>query len=154
MTSTKRSYIANQIRGGWDYWTSLVPINGRDNILLAFQVVPEFYTKVAGISPYAPSVTVPRDGLQGMAYNQSNNRIANDGWNYDASGNQTRTFSNGVWQKYQYDAANRLVKVKNDNDVTIASYTYGSSNQRLIASENGVTTYYVGEGGSTIAEIS
>jgi len=30
-------------------------------------------------------------------------------------------------QKYQYDAANRLVQVKNDSDVTIASYTYGSS---------------------------
>jgi len=33
-------------------------------------------------------------------------------------------------QKYQYDAANRLVQVKNDSDVTIASYTYGSSNER------------------------
>ena len=34
------------------------------------------------------------------------------------------------WQKYQYDAANRFVQVKNDSDVTIASYTYGSSNER------------------------
>jgi len=33
-------------------------------------------------------------------------------------------------QKYQYDAANRFVQVKNDSDVTIASYTYGSSNER------------------------
>jgi len=33
----------------------------------------------------------------------------------------------GSRQKYQYDAANRLVQVKNDSDVTIASYTYGSS---------------------------
>ncbi len=139
-------------QGGWDYWTSMVPVNGRDNIILAFEWAPEFYTKVAGISPYPPSVAVPRDGAQGIAYNQATNRIANEGWQYDAAGNQTRTWSNGVWQKYQYDAANRLVKVNDNSDVTVASYTYGDSNERLIASENGGTTYYVGEGGSTIAE--
>ena len=141
---------------GLAYWVSVTPTNGRPNIILAFEWAPEFYTKVAGISPYAPAVAVPRDGLQGVAYDQATNRIANEGWYYDAVGNQTRTFSNGVWQKYQYDAANRLVKVKNDSDVTIASYTYGSSNERLVGEEIvqqvSYRTYYVGEGGTTIAE--
>jgi YD repeat-containing protein len=37
---------------------------------------------------------------------------------------------------YQYDAANRLVKVKADDNVTVqATYTYGDSNERLIAEE-------------------
>jgi RHS repeat-associated protein len=58
-----------------------------------------------------------------------------------------------VGQRYQYDAANRLVKVKADNNVTvIASYTYGDDNQRLIADEGGVRTYYAATGGSVLAE--
>ena len=46
-----------------------------------------------------------------------------------------------------YDAANRLVKVKADNNVTvIATYTYGDSNERLIGEEAGVRTYYACHG--------
>ena len=56
-------------------------------------------------------------------------------------------------QRFQYDAANRLVKVKTDNNTTVlASYTYGSSNERLIAEEGGYRTYYASQGGTTIAE--
>jgi len=91
---------------GYAYWVSMVPIIGRDNIRLAFEVAPEFYTKVFGTSPYAPApgVTIPRDGLQGIAYDQASNRIANAGWTYDAVGNQTRTLSPGSrtnFQRYQ-----------------------------------------------------
>lgn len=107
---------------------------------LAFEWAPEFYTKVAGISPYAPPAAVPRDGLQGIAYSQATNRIINTGWNYDAAGNQTRALSNGVWQRYQYDAANRLVRVKDDNHTVIASYVYGDNNQRLMTEEFGQTS--------------
>ena len=148
---------------GLAYWVSVTPTNGRDNIRLAFEVCPEFYTKVAGTSPYAPSpgVTVPRDGLQNLAYNQATNRIAITGWNYDAAGNQTRALapdSTTVFRRYQYDAANRLVKVKNDSGTTIASYTYTDSNERLIAQDgdenSNYRTYYVGEGGATIAEFN
>ncbi len=135
---------------GYASWVSLVPVNGRDNIRLAFEWAPEFYTKVSGISPYAPSagVTIPRDGLQGIAYNQATNRILISGWSYDAAGNQTRTQnSGGVWQRFQYDAANRLVKVKADDNTTVlATSTYGDSNERLVVEESGLRTYYAGSG--------
>src|ERR1700682_2635232 len=51
--------------------------------------------------------------------------------------------SGGASQRFQYDAANRLVKVKaDDNQTVIATYTYGDSNERLIADEGGLRTYY------------
>ena len=142
---------------GFAYWVSVVPTNGRDNVRLGFELSVEFYTKVFGTSPYAPSGSaVPADGLQGIAFDQATNRIANSGWNYDAAGNQTRTFSNGVWQRHQYDAANRLVRVKDDNQTVIASYTYGADNQRLVTEEfaqgTSTRTYYVAEGLSGLAE--
>ncbi len=143
---------------GFAYWVSMVPVNGRNNIRLAFEWAPEFYTKVSGISPYAPpaGVTIPRDGLQGLAYDQATNRIVNSGWSYDAAGNQTRTQkSGGVWQRFQYDAANRLVKVKADDNTTVlATYTYGDSNERLISEEGGNRTYYYGNGGVVFSEYS
>ncbi len=73
---------------------------------------------------------------------------------YDAAGNQVRALiSSGASQRFQDDAANRLVKVKaDDNSTVLASYTYGDSNERLIAEEGSLRTYYVGEGGATIAE--
>jgi len=43
--------------------------------------------------------------------------------------------------------------VKADDNLTIlASYTYGNSNERLIAEEGGVRTYYARIGGRTITE--
>jgi RHS repeat-associated protein len=146
---------------GKAYWVSMVPINGRDNIRLAFEVAPEFYTKVFGTSPYAPApgVTIPRDGLQGISYDTATNRISNTGWGYDAAGNQTRALIPGSstnFQRYQYDAANRLVKVKNDSGTTIGVYTYGDSNNRLIAQDgdenSNYRTYYAGEGSWVTAE--
>jgi hypothetical protein len=45
------------------------------------------------------------------------------------------------------------VKLKADDNVTVlATYTYGDSNERLIAEEGGLRTYYDCEGGATIAE--
>jgi RHS repeat-associated protein len=53
----------------------------------------------------------------------------------------------GTSQRFQDDAANRLVKVKADNNQTvIATYTYGDSNERLILEEGGVRTYYARNG--------
>jgi RHS repeat-associated protein len=142
-------------QAGWDFWTSQVPPNGRDNVRLGFALSPEFNVKVGGISPYSPpgGAFVPPDGLQGLLFDAATNRIGNSGWNYDAAGNQTRVQNGAGWQRFQYDAANRLVKVKADDNVTVlATYTYGDSNERLIAEEGGLRTYYVGEGGATIAE--
>lgn len=106
-------------------------------------------------------MTIPRDGLQGISYDTATNRISNTGWTYDAAGNQTRALIPGSstnFQRYQYDAANRLAKVKNDSGTTIAIYTYGDSNDRLIAQDgdenSNYRTYYAGEDGSVCAEFN
>jgi len=143
--------------GGWAFWTSQVPLNGRNQVRLAFDLAPEFHNKIRGISPYAPApgVTIPRDGLQGLTFNAATNRIDSPGWAYDAAGNQVRALAQGgsVSQRFQYDAANRLVKVKADDNVTVlASYTYGDRNERLVAEEGGLRTYYAGEGGTILSE--
>lgn len=142
---------------GFAYWVSVVPINGRDNVRLGFELAVEFYTKVFGTSPYAPpaGVTIPRDGLQGIPYDQATNRINIPGWNYDAAGNQTRVRNaSGVWQRFQYDAANRLVKVTDDYGATITQHTYGSTNQRLVTDDGNWKTYYAWSGSAVIAEYS
>ena len=144
--------------GGYAYWVSVVPINGRDNVRLGFELSPEFSNKVGGTSPYAPpaGVTIPRDGSQGITYSDTSNRILNSEFGYDAAGNQVRALipgSTSVSQRFQYDAANRLVTVKADNNQTvIGTYTYGSNNQRLITEESGLRTYSVAEGLAVIAE--
>src|SRR5262249_52533831 len=122
-------------QSGEDFWTSLVPINGRSNIRLAFELCPEFVNKVNGISPNAhPSGSVvPHDGLDWLNFEAASNRISDAGWTYDNDGNQRRALiGTNTWQAYQYDAANRLVRVLQDNKTTlIASYTYGAGNERL-----------------------
>jgi RHS repeat-associated protein len=98
---------------------------------------------------------VPRDGLASAAYDQATNRITSSGFAYDAAGNQVRALIPGssVSQRFQYDAANRLVKVKTDDSSTVlATYTYGSSNERLVSDEGVYRTYYDFEGGIAISE--
>ena len=52
-----------------------------------------------------------------------------------------------MWQRFQYDAANRLVVVKADDNSTVrATYTYGDSNEHLIDEEAGLRTYYAFSG--------
>jgi len=112
-------------------------------------------TATAGINAAA----IPRDGWEALSYDETNNHITTAGFAYDAGGNQTRALIPGSStrsQRFQYDAANRLVKVKNDSGATIAIYTYGDSNERLISQDgdenSNYRTYYVGEGGSVTAE--
>jgi RHS repeat-associated protein len=141
-------------QGGWDFWTGQVAANGRNAVRAGFDWSFEFNLKVGGTSPYSPLVgTVPRDGWEAIWYDNATNHIAVPGWNYDVAGNQTRV-QNGVgWQRFQYDAANRLVRVKADDNVTVlASYTYGDDNQRLVTEESSVRTYYAVDGGSVLAE--
>jgi RHS repeat-associated protein len=76
----------------------------------------------------------------------SSNRITTAGFAYDAVGNQVRAIGSGgsSSQRFKYDAANRLVQVRADDNTTVrATYTYGDSNERLIADEAGLRTYYV-----------
>lgn len=61
--------------------------------------------------------------------------------------------SSGASQRFQYDAANRMVRVKaDDNSTVLATYTYGDSNERLVSDEGNYRTYYASEGGTVINE--
>lgn len=97
--------------------------------------------------------TVPSDGWSSLTYDQLTNRITSPGFSYDPAGNQ---LTNNTGQSFVYDAAGRLAKVKNQSGVTVATYTYGASNRRLITQTGSETskhkTYYVWEGNSVIAE--
>ncbi|MDQ4123222.1 MAG: DUF2380 domain-containing protein [Acidobacteriota bacterium] len=121
--------------------------------------VPSAYVRRSS-APRGQSVEIPRDGWESISYDSQNNRIsASSGYWYDATGNQTRAKqANGSWMRLQYDAAGRLVKVKDDNDQTILTYTYGSTRERLIAQEGNessiVKTYYAWQDGAVIAEFS
>jgi RHS repeat-associated protein len=97
---------------------------------------------------------IPTDGTASLAFNAATNRITTADFDYDKAGNQVRALApGGGSQRFQYDAANRLVKVKADDNITVlATYTYGDSNERLIADEGGVRTYYAGNGGISLAE--
>jgi len=99
-----------------------------------------------------PGGPAPSDGHTSLSYDTATNRISSAGWEYDAAGNQTRVqVAGGAWQRMEYDAANRLVRVKTDAGAVLASYTYGDSNARLMTQEGNTRTYYVW-GGGVIAE--
>jgi RHS repeat-associated protein len=95
---------------------------------------------------------VAQDGYQSLSFEETSNRITTAGFQYDFAGNQLQ---NNTGQSFVYDAAGRLVTVKN-GATTVATYTYGSSNKRLITQTGTESstdkTYYVWEGNSVIAE--
>lgn len=64
-------------------------------------------------------------------------------------GNQLRAKrSDGRFQRFVYDAANRLIEVKNDaNTYIYESYRYGVGNGRVTSEAAGLRTYYAGGGG-------
>ena len=109
-------------------------------------------------APSGQSVEIPRDGLANVSYNTQTNRINSSGWEYDVAGNQTRALSQGEqsWNRFEYDAANRLVKVKDDSGNTIQSFVYGATNARLITQDGNEQsnnrTYYAWAGGNVVAE--
>jgi RHS repeat-associated protein len=100
------------------------------------------------------SSTIPSDGHPNLSYDPATNRINSAGFAYDAAGNQVKALiAGGASQWFQYDAANRLVKVRtNNNQTVIASYTYGDSNERLILEEGGVRIYYACESSAEYVE--
>lgn len=102
---------------------------------------------------------IPRDGYESLSYDTASNRIMSAGFAYDAAGNQTSIVrADGSPQSYEYDAANRMVKVRGQGGVVIANYTYGVGNQRLMAQDgddnSNQRTYYVWSNGDVIAEYS
>ncbi|HKD39328.1 MAG TPA: RHS repeat-associated core domain-containing protein [Myxococcaceae bacterium] len=115
-----------------------------------------------GPSPFSNEATattsgpVPLDGHPSLSFDAQTNRITTPGFAYDAAGNQVRTLrADGNWQRYQYDEAGRLIRVKDDAGSTLELYTYSAGRQRL-RTQYGETsnsrTYYVWNGDSVIAE--
>ena len=141
--------------GGWAFWESQVVAIGRPAVRNNFLGSLEFALKVNGISPYTPpGGTVAADGWASTEIEAASNRINSSGYEYDKAGNQTRAqVTAGVFQRFRYDAANRLVQVlADDNTTVLASNTYGCSNQRLTLQEGSLRTYYAWSGGATIGE--
>ena len=103
---------------------------------------------------WVSSSTISNDGLAAVSYQNSSNRITTAGFEYDKAGNQVRALAaSGGAQRFQYDAANRLVKVSSDNNqIVLASYTYGDSNERLVVEEGSSRTYYTCGGGAEYTE--
>lgn len=155
--------ITNNLYGGgtrdrsfsYDSLGRLVQVVGGP-IVLPSWIQTYAYDRYGNRTSVNVSGSVPRDGLASVSYDVTSNRVTTSGFDYDKTGNQTRALipgSSTASQRFQYDAANRLVKVKSDDGQTVlATYTYGSSNERLIAEEGTVRTYYFGQGDSTIAE--
>jgi RHS repeat-associated protein len=99
------------------------------------------------------SQPVPTDGHATLAYDSTSNRVSTPGWLYDTAGNQIRVqTAGGVWQRMEYDAANRLVAVKTDGGATLASYVYADTNARMMSQEGGTRTYYVHGDAGVLAE--
>ncbi|HXM47655.1 MAG TPA: RHS repeat-associated core domain-containing protein [Pyrinomonadaceae bacterium] len=99
------------------------------------------------------SVPITTDGLAALSYDSASNRITTAGFAYDAAGNQTQVKRvDGSTEKFQYDAANRLIYTRDGNNNVLATTTYGDSNERLIVDEGGLRTYFAGEDGTPTAE--
>lgn len=118
--------------------------------------VPSAYIRRSS-APRGQSVEIPRDGYENLSFDPVSNRITTSGFQYDLAGNQTRIVKpDGSVQRFQYDAAGRMVKVKNDSYQTLVTYTYGLGKERLITQEGNENstnfTYYAWENGSVISE--
>jgi RHS repeat-associated protein len=148
---------------GWNFWEGVINsdiqngLDGREHARVAFETdgtefFPKLATLCAGSSASAP---IPLDGLANLTYDAATNHITTAGFTYDAAGNQTRTLrTDGSAQRFQYDAANRLIQVRDDYGYTLETFTYGDSNERLIAEESGWRTYYACGGGAEYIESS
>ena len=110
--------------------------------------------------PAAPELPAKsRDGFDGVLYAPQTNRISTPGYAYDAEGNTVRAQrQDGVWQRFQYDAAGRLVSMTDDSGAALERVMYGAGRQRL-AKLNGdpdtstfVNTFYAWSGNQVIAE--
>ena len=85
-----------------------------------------------------------------LAYSTASNRITTSNesgqFEYDVAGNQMRALAqDGVnWLRFEYDAANRLVEIKQDNGTQIQSQQFGGGNSRLSLTDHvsNQKTYY------------
>jgi RHS repeat-associated protein len=103
-----------------------------------------------GVSDDANSTPMVPDGIPNLTFNTSSNRIttsnATGQFEYDVAGNQTRALAEdgANWLRFEYDAANRLVEVKQDNGTPVQSQQFGVGNGRLALTDHVTNqkTYY------------
>ncbi len=100
------------------------------------------------------TATIAADGLTSVSVDSATNRMTTaSGWLYDLAGNLIRgQNASGVWQRFEYDAAGRLVKIKDDSNNVLETYTYGATRKRFINETSSGRTYYAWGGQSVIAE--
>lgn len=118
--------------------------------------VPSAYIRRSS-APKGQSVEIARDGHQSLSFEAASNRIITTGFEYDLAGNQIQTLGiNGSVLHHLYDAAGRLIKVKNANQQTLETYTYGIGRERLVThrgDENSIDKrYYAWNSGAVVAE--
>ncbi len=110
-------------------------------------------TGVAATGVTSDTNSVPTDGLSSVGYNAATNRINDAGWIYDNAGDLIRgKDQSGTWQRFEYDAAGRLVKVMDDSSTVLENYTYGATRERLVNETSSGRTYYAWGGSSVIQE--
>ena len=91
---------------------------------------------------------IPTDGIANVTYSTFTNRITTAGFEYDANGNQTRALSpdGQTYYRYEYDDANRLVYIKQDNGTLVQTQEFGIGNNRISVTDAATNqkTYYQG----------
>jgi RHS repeat-associated protein len=98
------------------------------------------------------SASIVADGLRSVTASTSTNRITTSGRQYDLAGNLIRGKDGTAWQKFEYDAAGRLVKIKNDSNTVLETYTYGASRERLMVETSSQRRYFAWGGQNVVAE--
>ena len=79
--------------------------------------------------------------------------FAPPGFAYDAAyALMLLTLTDGLWVRYQYDQAGRLVKVTHDSGKSLEQYAYGADRRRLQKTNSEGSTYYFWDGSRVIAE--
>lgn len=137
--------------GGWNFWTSEVGLHGRPAIHEGFPYSTEFANVASTVCPTGSGAgaAIPADGITSLSYDAASNRINTGGYQYDANGNQTRIVkADGSVQRFQYDAANRMVRVNNDYGTALQYVWYTDGKERALT-QNGDSddrTYYFGDG--------
>lgn len=112
-------------------------------------------TNIAVTVQSAAPATPLTDGAPALSYDATTNRITAVNYEYDAAGNLTRGYAaRNVLQRFQYDAANRLVRVTSDTGTELATYSYGADNRRLKSVEAGSTRWYGWSGDQLLVEYS
>ncbi len=156
-----------------DYWTQEFGYDSYGNRTSAKAFGPPHFSSnnLSGLSRvipepiFEPGPELPgnRDGIDGISYDTKTNRITTTGFAYDAAGNLARAMqADGTWQRYQYDAAGRLIKVSDDAGNVLEENTYGADRRRLMRRTKGMSgprgaytltdKYYIWSGNQVIAE--